>query len=72
MDYLKYYNKMKILESKYYQLKDYINSNNQKNIIKRLSNDSNYNCLIKCCPKKATYIYNDNYYCWFHKLEIKN
>ena len=36
----------------------------------RISSDIDTKCCSNKCPKKASYHLNNNYYCWFHNIDI--
>jgi hypothetical protein len=73
MDYQLLLNKMKTLEQKHSSLKQFVDLHANKigSIkIQKLPINDNHNCTSKCCPKKASYRFNNSYYCWFHRIDF--
>ncbi len=73
MDYSYLNSKMKNLYFKHQENKDFLNGHIQKinnYKINRLPFDSKCKCSSKNCPKKACYSFGENYYCWFHRIDL--
>jgi|UniRef100_A0A6C0H0B5 hypothetical protein len=42
----------------------------QKINIERINKDHDIKCHNKNCVKLASYIFNNTYYCWFHRIDL--
>ena len=75
MDYKYLNSKMKNLCIRLYMYKDFLNIHQEKINqfkISKLPYNSKIKCSLKNCPKNASYVFGQNSYCWFHKININN
>lgn len=73
MDFELIHKKKMVIDAKYNNMKEFIEFHKDKMSkikIERLSVNDNHRCSNKNCPKKASYKFNYNYYCWFHRIDL--
>lgn len=73
MEYNYLNSKMKNLNIQLQMNKDFLSLHQQKISnyqINRLTNNSCVKCSSKNCPKIASYSFGNNFYCWFHRIDL--